>query len=56
MDRSRARAAPVRPLAHLLLGAMGEAGMVIANAEDPGAARREVEPPLLALLEGLRRK
>jgi hypothetical protein len=28
--------------------------MVIANAADPGAARDEVEPPLLALLEGLR--
>jgi hypothetical protein len=27
---------------------------VIANAGDHAAARREVEPPLLALLEGLR--
>lgn len=44
---------PVRPLAHLLLGAMGEAGMVIANAPDPSAARREIEPALLGLLEGL---
>jgi AcrR family transcriptional regulator len=43
----------VRPLAHLLLGAMGEAGMMIANAPDPRAARREVEAPLLALLRGL---
>lgn len=45
---------PVRPLAHLILGALGEAGMLIANADDPRAARAEVEPPLLALLEGLR--
>jgi AcrR family transcriptional regulator len=44
---------PVRPLAHLLLGAMGEAGMLIANASDPDATRDEVEPALLALLEGL---
>ncbi|MGI8460412.1 MAG: TetR/AcrR family transcriptional regulator [Solirubrobacterales bacterium] len=44
---------PVKPLAHLLLGAMGEAGMVIANAADPKAARREIEPALLGLLEGL---
>jgi hypothetical protein len=44
---------PVRPLAHLLLGAMGEAGMLIANASDPDATREEVEPALLALLEGL---
>jgi AcrR family transcriptional regulator len=44
----------VRPLAHLLMGAMAEAAMLIANAEDPKAARAEVEPPLVALLEGLR--
>ena len=45
---------PVKPLAHVILGAVGEAGMLIANAEDPKAARAEVEPPLLALLRGLR--
>jgi hypothetical protein len=37
-----------------MLGALGEVAMVIANADDPQAARDEVEPPLLALLEGLR--
>ena len=45
---------PAKPLAHLILGALGEAGMLIANADDPKAARAEVEPPLLALLQGLR--
>jgi AcrR family transcriptional regulator len=54
MDAGVLRPQPVRPLAHLLLGAMGEAGMVIANAPDPQAARAEVEPALLGLLEGLR--
>ena len=54
MDSGVLRPQPVRPLAHLLLGAMGEAGMVIANAADPAAARAEVEPALLGLLEGLR--
>ena len=54
MDAGVLRRQPVRPLAHLLLGAMGEAGMVIANAADPAAARAEVEPALLGLLEGLR--
>jgi AcrR family transcriptional regulator len=45
---------PVKPLAHLLLGAVGEAGMMIANAPDPKRARKEVEPALIALVEGLR--
>ncbi len=54
MDAGVLRPQPVRPLAHLLLGAMGEAGMVIANAADPDAARAEVEPALLGLLDGLR--
>ena len=54
MDTGTLRVQPVVPLAHLMLGAMSEAGMVIANAEDPVAARAEVEGPLLGLLEGLR--
>ncbi|HEX6117578.1 MAG TPA: helix-turn-helix domain-containing protein [Solirubrobacterales bacterium] len=53
MEAGALRRRPVKPLAHLLLGAMGEAGMVIANADDAAAARREVEPALLGLLEGL---
>lgn len=48
------RPQPVQPLAHMLLGAMAEASMLIASAPDPAAARREVEGPLLALLAGLR--
>ena len=54
MEAGVFRRQPVKPLAHLLLGAMGEAGMVIANAGDPHTARAEVEPPLLDLIEGLR--
>jgi AcrR family transcriptional regulator len=53
MDRGVLAPQPARPLAHLLMGAMAEAAMVIADAEDPAAAREEVEPPLLALLRGL---
>ena len=45
---------PIRPLAHLLLAAMGEAALMIANAEDPQATRNEMEESLLELLEGLR--
>jgi AcrR family transcriptional regulator len=54
MDRGVFHRREVRPLAHLLLGAMTEAAMMIAHAPDHEAARREVEGPLLALLEGLR--
>lgn len=45
---------PVRPLAHLLLASLGEAGLMIATAPDPAAARAEVEPTLVGLLESLR--
>lgn len=54
MDAGVLREQPVKPLAHLLLAAIGEAGMLIANADDPKSVREEVEPPLLALLDGLR--
>jgi AcrR family transcriptional regulator len=54
MDVGALREQPVKPLAHLMLGALGEAAMVIANADDPQAARAEVEPSLLTLLDGLR--
>jgi AcrR family transcriptional regulator len=53
MDSGVLRRTPIKPLAHLLLGALGEAGMVIANADDPAAARAEVEPALLGLIDGL---
>ena len=54
MDAGALRRAPIRPLAHLFLAAMGEAGMLIANAADPTAARAEVEPALLGLLDAMR--
>jgi hypothetical protein len=54
MDAGSLRGQDVRPLAHLILGALGEAAMLIGNSPDPDAARKEVEGPLFALLEGLR--
>lgn len=54
MDAGAIRRQPVRPLAHLLLGALGEAALFVANAADPAAARRRIEPALLAVLDGLR--
>jgi AcrR family transcriptional regulator len=47
---------PLDPLAHLLLGALSEAGLVIARAEDPKAARVEVGASVERLLDGLRLK
>jgi AcrR family transcriptional regulator len=53
METGAFRRQPVRPLAHLLVGAMSEAGMLIANAADPVSAREEVEPALMGLIDGL---
>lgn len=54
MDAGALRRQPVRPLAHLLLAALAEAAQLIAHAEDPVAARAEMEPTLLSILDGLR--
>ena len=45
---------PVDPLAHLLSGAMNEAGMWIARAATPKRARRDAGAALRAMLESLR--
>jgi AcrR family transcriptional regulator len=44
---------PVRPLAHVLMGALDEAAMLVARAEDPEAMRAEVGRTLDSLLTGL---
>jgi AcrR family transcriptional regulator len=54
MDAGVLRKADVKQLAHLIIGSLGEAAMVLANAEDPEAERRDVEAALMVLLEGLR--
>ena len=41
---------PVRPLAHVLIGALDEAAMVIATAEDPKRTRRETGQVLHRLI------
>ncbi|MGH7525832.1 MAG: TetR family transcriptional regulator [Gemmatimonadales bacterium] len=45
---------PVDPLAHLLSGAMNEAGMWIARAANPKRARREADAALRAMLGAMR--
>jgi AcrR family transcriptional regulator len=50
IEAGEIRELPVKPMAHLLLGALDEAAMLIARSEDP-ASRAEVTSVLLALLE-----
>ena len=45
---------PVMPLAHLVLAAINEAGLLIAQADDTARARRHVGATFEALLAGLR--
>ena len=45
---------PVAPLANLVLGALNEAGMMIASAKDTRAVRAEVGDTVVHVLEGLR--
>jgi AcrR family transcriptional regulator len=45
---------PVRPLAHVLMGALDEAAMLVARAEDSEAARAEVGRTIDTLLAALR--
>ena len=54
MDAGVLREADVEQLAHLLFGALGEAAMLIGDADDPAAARARAEATTLLLLEGLR--
>jgi hypothetical protein len=44
---------PVRPLAHLVVSAVDEAALYIAQAADPAAARTEMRPALHRILAGL---
>jgi AcrR family transcriptional regulator len=53
-DAGELRTDDVKALAHLMLGTLGEAAMLVANADDPQAAREEVERALLDVMEGLR--
>jgi AcrR family transcriptional regulator len=44
---------PVRPLAHVLIGALDEAALYVARAEDPAAARAEMGAVLERVVRGL---
>ncbi len=54
MDAGLMVSQPPRPLAHVLMGAIDEAAMVVARAQDQQAAREEMGQTVRRLLEGLR--
>jgi AcrR family transcriptional regulator len=54
IDAGRLIDQPARALAHVLIGALDEAAMVVARADDQEAARAEMAQTVRRLLEGLR--
>lgn len=53
VEAGQLAAQPLRPLAHVLIGALDEGAMVIADATDRDQARLEVREVLLRLLDGV---
>jgi AcrR family transcriptional regulator len=53
IEAGELRAQPVRPLATVLLGAIDEAALVMADAADPAAAQADVRAVVHDLLDGL---
>jgi AcrR family transcriptional regulator len=53
METGRIAEQPVRPLAHLLVAAVGEAAIMVATASDPKQVRKDIEPAMRSLLYGL---
>lgn len=54
MAAGQFRRQPVRPLAHLVFGAIVQAGMVVSRAEDPRRERAALSRSFRALLDGIR--
>jgi AcrR family transcriptional regulator len=54
MDGGLIAPQPIRPLAHVLLGALDEAAMLVARSDQPEATLEEVRETLDRLLDGLR--
>jgi AcrR family transcriptional regulator len=55
IDAGQLRPQPLRPLALVLLGALEEAAMYLARADDPDTAREEVRAVIRDLIDGLLR-
>jgi AcrR family transcriptional regulator len=53
MEAGRIPQQPVTPLAHVLMGALDEAALYIAQSADPAQARVEMEAVLAAMIDGI---
>ncbi len=53
MDAGLIESQPVRPLAHLLLGSIDEAGMLVARADDGGQTKEQVAAAIDRYLDAL---
>jgi AcrR family transcriptional regulator len=53
VEAGQVRPQPIRPLATIMLGALDEAAMSIANADDPEQEKAEVRSVVHNLIEGL---
>jgi AcrR family transcriptional regulator len=53
MDSGQLQPQPVRPLAHILIGALDAAAMAIANAADPDTMGGEVRAALHGIVNGM---
>ncbi len=53
MDAGQLAPRPTRTLAHVIIGALDEAALVVATADDPDVARAEVAEVIDLLLDGL---
>jgi AcrR family transcriptional regulator len=56
MEAGQIRRQPARPLATIMIGALDEAAMSIANAEDPDREKADVRAVVHNLIDGLMRK
>jgi AcrR family transcriptional regulator len=54
MEAGQIAEQPIKPLAHVLMGALDEAAMLVARADDPGVMQAQVGETLNRLLDGLR--
>ncbi|MEK6277899.1 MAG: helix-turn-helix domain-containing protein [Actinomycetota bacterium] len=53
IDAGQIEPQPIKPLAHILMGALDEAAMLVARADDPKQMRQQVAETLNRVVDGL---